>query len=283
MYRDESQQSLAARPADGWSGAHEAQLTARELLRLLRLPADLPGPLDSVTFPLKRVHRGESVFRSGDAFQSVYVVRSGFFKTVMFDSSGAEQVLAFPMQADLLGADGLANGHYTAEPIALDDAEVVIVPFAKIEWAAKQCPGLEAAIYRAISREIVRDHGIQWILGTLGAEARVAAFLLGLSERFGALGYSRSSFYLRMTRQEIGSYLGLKLETVSRALSAFDAGGSIRVQQKAIEIRDPAALRVMFEAGGAAASCGGSQRSAASRVRSAPPLRGAGSPMLAAA
>lgn len=255
MYRN----ALRTSPTDGIDqrpasapDASGAQISARELLRLLRLSADLGGPLDGVSFPLKRVHRGESAFRAGDAFQSVYVVRSGFFKTVMFDAFGAEQVLAFPMQADLLGADGLANGAYTSEAIALDDAEVVIVPFAKLEWAAKQCPGLDHMIYRAISREIVRDQGIQWILGTLGAEARVAAFLLGLADRFGALGYSRTSFLLRMTRQEIGSYLGLKLETVSRALSAFDASGVIHVQQKAIEIRDGARLRAMFEAAGCA-------------------------------
>lgn len=228
--------------------AGTALVSAREVLKLLRLTAEVAGPLDNVKFPLRRVHRGESAFRAGDRFHSIYVVRSGFFKSVMFDPFGAEQVLAFPMQGDLLGADGLANGSYTSEPIALDDAEVVIIPFAKLESAARECPGLDHAIYRVISREIVRDQGIQWILGTLGAEARVAAFLLGLAERFGALGYSRSSFHLRMTRQEIGSYLGLKLETVSRALSAFDAAGLISVRQKAIDITDAATLRSMFEA-----------------------------------
>lgn len=230
--------------------ADAASIDGTQLLALLGCSAATlrldPG-LDGARFTLRRVQRGESVYRAGDTFESLYIVRSGFFKTVMFDPYGCEQVLGFPIQSDLLGVDGLAEGTYAAEPIALEASEVAIVPFGRLQGLAHHSPVLEQALYRTISRELVRDQGIQWILGTLGAEARVAAFLLNLAERFGRLGYSRSAFNLRMTRAELGSYLGLKLETVSRALSAFDNAGLVRVQQKAIEIRDVEALEALLD------------------------------------
>jgi CRP/FNR family transcriptional regulator len=146
-----------------------------------------------------------------------------------------------------MGADGIDCGHYSSTAISLDTSEVVIVPLASLARLVYECPSLEAMLYRVLSRELVRVQNMAWTLGTLGAEGRVAAFLLNLSARLGALGYSRSSFNLRMTRQEIGSYLGLKLETVSRALSALNTAGIIQVHQRSIDIADADALRGVID------------------------------------
>jgi len=224
-----------------------AAITARELARLLRF--DFAGDTwsERITFPLRRVREGETIFRSGDRFHSVYVVRFGFFKNLLVDPTGSEQVLGFPMTGDIMGVDGIDRDVYVSDGIALAPGEVAIVPFARLTRLGRECPRLEQTLYRILSRELVGKHGMLWLLGTLGAEARVAAFLLHMSERFGALGYSRSSYILRMTRQDIGSFLGLKLETVSRTLSAFDAAGIIKVKQKNIEILSAAALNRMLE------------------------------------
>ena len=235
---------------------HEgANVSVRDLIRLLHIECPDEAWLARTAFALRRVREGESLVRAGDKFHSLYVVRSGCFKTIYTDFSGSEQVLGFPMSGDLMGADGIDSGHYSSTAISLDTSEVVIVPLASLAQLVYECPRLEALLYRVLSRELVRAQNMAWTLGTLGAEGRVAAFLLTLSARLGALGYSRCSFNLRMTRQEIGSYLGLKLETVSRALSALNTSGIIQVHQRSIDIVDADALRAVIDpAAGIAAS-----------------------------
>ncbi len=224
-----------------------ANVSVRDLTRLLHIDCPDDAWLARTAFALRRVHEGDTLVHAGDKFHSLYVVRSGCFKTVYTDFSGSEQVLAFPMCGDLMGADGIDSGHYSSTAVSLDTSEVVIVPLAGLAHLVYECPSLEALLYRVLSRELVRVQNMAWTLGTLGAEGRVAAFLLNLSARLGALGYSRSSFNLRMTRQEIGSYLGLKLETVSRALSALNTAGTIRVHQRCIDIVDADALRGVID------------------------------------
>lgn len=223
---------------------HEgANLSVRDLTRLLHIDYPDEAWLARTVFPLRRVREGEALVHAGDKFHSLYVVRSGCFKTVYTDFSGSEQVLGFPMCGDLMGADGIDCGRYSSTAVSLDTSEVVIVPLTGLARLVVECPSLEALLYRVLSRELVRVQNMAWTLGTLGAEGRVAAFLLSLSARLGALGYSRCSFNLRMTRQEIGSYLGLKLETVSRALSSLNTAGFIQVHQRSIDIVDAGALR----------------------------------------
>ncbi len=227
---------------------HEgANLSVRELTRLLHIDYPDEAWLARTAFALRRVREGEALVHAGDKFHSLYVVRSGCFKTVYTDYSGSEQVLAFPMCGDLMGADGIDCGHYSSTAVSLDTSEVVIVPLTSLARLVYECPSLEDLLYRVLSRELVRVQNMAWTLGTLGAEGRVAAFLLSLSARLGALGYSRCSFNLRMTRQEIGSYLGLKLETVSRALSALNSAGIIQVHQRSIDIVDADALRSVID------------------------------------
>ena len=250
-----------ASPAQDHEGAN---LSVRELTRLLHIGCPDEDWLALTVFALRRVREGESLMRAGDKFHSLYVVRSGCFKTVYTDLSGSEQVLGFPISGDLMGADGIDSGHYGSTATSLDTSEVVIVPFASLARLADECPKLEALLYRVLSRELVRAQNMAWTLGTLGSEGRVAAFLLSLSARLGALGYSRCSFNLRMTRQEIGSYLGLKLETVSRALSALNSSGVIQVHQRSIDIVDADALRGVIDPAADAAT------STAPRLRSTP-------------
>ncbi len=232
-----------------------ANISVRDLTRLLHIDYPDDAWLARTTFALRRVREGEALVHAGDKFHSLYVVRSGCFKSVYNDYSGSEQVLGFPMCGDLMGADGIDSGHYSSTAVSLDTSEVVIVPLASLTRLVYECPSLEALLYRVLSRELVRVQNMAWTLGTLGAEGRVAAFLLNLSDRLGALGYSRSSFNLRMTRHEIGSYLGLKLETVSRALSALHTGGSIQVHQRSVDIVNGDALRRVIDP--SAAVCAG--------------------------
>jgi CRP/FNR family transcriptional regulator, anaerobic regulatory protein len=245
---------------------HEGtSVCVRALTRLLNIDYPDEAWLARTVFALRRVREGESLMRAGDKFHSLYVVRSGCFKTVYTDVSGSEQVLGFPMSGDLMGADGIDSGHYSSTAISLDTSEVVIVPLTSLARLVYECPRLEALLYRVLSRELVRAQNMAWTLGTLGAEGRVAAFLLALAARLGALGYSRSAFNLRMTRQEIGSYLGLKLETVSRAFSAMNSSGVIRVHQRSVGIVDADALRAVIDpALGAAAGIAPRLGSAAS-------------------
>jgi CRP/FNR family transcriptional regulator len=151
------------------------------------------------------------------------------------------------MAGDLLGLDAIGSGSHTCDTIALDDTEVCEIPFSSLEQLSRELPTLQHQLHRIMSREIVRDHGVMLLLGSMSAEERLAAFLLNLSQRFAARGYSPNEFRLRMTREEIGSYLGLKLETVSRALSAFQERGLIKVRQKDVRILDFPGLKSVLE------------------------------------
>ena len=199
-------------------------------------------------FPVRRLAQGDVLYRAGDEFDAIYAVRCGFFKTQCVDEAGTEQVLSFPMRGEVIGLDGIAPGRYTADAIALDTSEVVVISFGRIARLSRDEPHLEQLLYRLLSRELVRTHGVMRLLGSLSADARIASFLLDLSERFGRLGFSRSSFVLRMTRQEIGSYLGVQLETVSRTLSSLSAAGLIGVDGRTIRLLNLAGLRRLLEA-----------------------------------
>ena len=218
-----------------------------ELAPMLGFPIDVPAGMADLEFPVRRLRPGETLCRAGDEFEALYIVRSGFLKTVSLDGAGNEQVLAFPMRGDAIGVDGFDQGHYTADAIALESCHVVSVPFIRIARLGRLIPGIERLIYSLFNRELVHRQNMVRLLGMLNAEARVAAFLLDLSERFGRLGCSRSSFVLRMTREELGSYLGIKLETVSRVLSAFAASGLMDVSRRDVVLNDVDELRRKFE------------------------------------
>jgi CRP/FNR family transcriptional regulator len=220
-----------------------AKIRFADLVAMLGVAIADEHRFTDLTFPIRRIKAGEALHRAGDDFKALYVVRSGFFKTVSIDTTGAELVLGFPMGGDVVGLDGVDSGHYLADVIALDISSVAVIPFAQLSQLAREYPCIEKLMYSLFSRELVHKHAMFWLLGTLSADARLASFLLELSDRFGRLGYSRTAFTLRATRQEIGSYVGLKLETVSRTLSAFAAAGLVDIDRRQVALRDIAGLR----------------------------------------
>jgi CRP/FNR family transcriptional regulator len=202
--------------------------------------------LDELVSARRRLRRGEHLYRAGEEFGAIYAVRSGFFKTDVLLEDGREQVTGFQMAGELLGLDGISTEAHSCNAVALEDSEVCTIPFSHLEGLSREIQTLQHHFHKVMSREIVRDHGVMMLLGTMRAEERLAAFLLNLSQRFTARGYSPAEFYLRMTREEIGSYLGLKLETVSRAFSRFQEEGLIAVQQKHVRILDIAKLKKLM-------------------------------------
>ena len=204
--------------------------------------------VQNIVHARRRVKRGESLYAAGDEFSSIYAIRSGFFKTSVVDGEGREQVTGFFMGGELLGMVAIGTGRHHDTAVALEDSEVCIMPYALIERMARDYPQLQRQLHAVLSREIVRDHGVMMLLGSMRAEERLAAFLTNLSKRFVRRGYSPSDFHLRMTREEIGSYLGLKLETVSRLFSQFQKDGLIAVEQKHVRIIDSAGLERILSA-----------------------------------
>ena len=185
-----------------------------------------------------RVRRGASLYRTGDRFTSLYGVRYGFFKTISLLEDGRDQVTGYSITGEVLGMDGIGHELHTCNAVAQEDSEVCAIPFAGLQALAQELPSLQRQFNKLMSREILREQGVMLQLGSMNAEERVAMLLLDMSRRFGARGYSPSEFNLRMTREEIGSYLGLKLETVSRTFSRFQEEGLIAVQQKFIRVLD---------------------------------------------
>lgn len=215
----------------------------RELCLPMGLSPEEVEQLDHIVSARKRVRRGESLYRTGDAFGSIYAVRSGFFKSTVAAEDGRDQVTGFHMPGEIMGMDGIGTDNHACNIVALEDSEVCIIPFPRLEELSTTIRGLRRQFHKLMSREIVRDQGVMLLLGSMRAEERLAAFLLNLSQRFLALGYSPSDFNLRMTREEIGSFLGLKLETVSRIFSKFQEDRLVGVQQKHVRILDVPGLR----------------------------------------
>jgi len=220
-------------------------------LRELCLPFGLSDQemarVDELINIRKRVKRGDSLYRAGERFESIYAIRSGFFKTDVLLEDGRDQVTGFQMAGELLGLDGISNERHSCNAVALEDSEVCHIPFARLEEVSREIQTLQHHFHKVMSREIVRDHGVMLLLGTMRAEERLSTFLLNLSQRFTARGFSPAEFNLRMTREEIGSYLGLKLETVSRSFSRFQEEGLIAVQQKHIRILNIPGLKALLE------------------------------------
>ena len=220
-------------------------------LRDLCLPCGLENAdmatLDHMAFSRRKVPLGESLYSAGDKFQHIFAVRSGTFKSSLVLADGREQVSGFHMAGELMGMDGLAQGTHASSSTALEDTEVCAIPYAHLTEMAAVNPGMQHIVGRLMSREIVREHSLMMLLGSMNAEERLAAFLLNLSQRLKARGYSPSEFHLRMSRAEIGSFLGMKLETVSRTFSAFQQQGLLEVDKKHVRIIDLDGLQRAFD------------------------------------
>ncbi len=216
-------------------------------LRELCLPVGLSAAdieqVDELVGARRTLKRGEVLFHAGDRFESLYAVRTGFFKTRISSEDGRDQVTGFQMAGELLGLDGISEDRHSCDAVALEDSQVCIIPYSRLEEMSQKVTDLQRQFHRVMSREIVRDHGVMLLLGGMRAEARLAAFILNLTQRLQARGFSGTSLVLRMTREEIGSYLGLKLETVSRAFSRFQEDGLLEVKQRDIRVVNEPGLR----------------------------------------
>ena len=197
---------------------------------------------DSIVSATRLIKRGDSLYRANDPFVSIYAIRAGSFKTVVMHRDGREQVTGFHLAGEVLGLDGVCTEHHGSDAIAIEDSSVCIIPYALLESMCGESKRLQQQVLRMMSGEIVRESSLMMLLGTMSAEQRVAAFLLNLSSRMKARGYSAAEFNLRMTREEIGSYLGMKLETVSRMFSKFQREGLVQTHGKQIRIVDLDAL-----------------------------------------
>ena len=220
----------------------------RELCLPVGLSSEQVNQLDDLVATRRGVARGETLFRTGDPFHSLFAVRTGFFKTCISAEDGRDQVTGFQMAGELLGLDGISTERHACDAVALEDSSVCVIPFHDLEDLSLRISELQRVVHKIMSREIVRDHGVMLLLGSMRAEERVAAFLLNLTQRLHARGFSRSELVLRMTREEIGSYLGLKLETVSRTFSRLQDDGVLEVKQRHIRIVDQNALRQIVNA-----------------------------------
>ena len=194
-------------------------------------------------FPTRRrLQRGETLFELGEPFNAIYAVRSGFFKTLVPSESQRDQITGFLMTGEILGMDGIGGGQHACRAVALEVSEVCLMPYGNVDEIATSFPTLHAHLNRLMSQRIVQDQAAFQILANMRSEARLAAFILDLGKRFSRLGYSPNTFVLRMTREEIGSYLGLSLETVSRLFSRFQEDGLVDVQTRHLQITNPEAL-----------------------------------------
>ncbi len=223
-----------------------SQCNLRELCLPYGLSEKEISKLDRVVGSRKKIKRSQHLYRAGEPFEAIYAIKAGFFKTDVLLEDGRDQVTGFQMAGEILGMDGISTEVHSCNAVALEDSEVCIIPFSQLENLSSEIHALQHHFHKVMSREIVRDHGVMMLLGTMRAEERLAAFLLNLSQRFTARGYSPQEFHLRMTREEIGSYLGLKLETVSRAFSRFQEEGFISVQQKHVRIIDISGLKALI-------------------------------------
>ncbi len=203
--------------------------------------------LDFVVVSRRLVHRGQALYRAGDALDALYPIHAGFFKSAVVSRDGSEHVTGLRMTGDVLGLDGIASGRHTSDAVALDQSEVCIVPYRNLLDQSLHSPPLQRALHDVLGRELARDQEHVVLLGGMWGVQRVAAFLLDVAQRLQARGFSRTEFELRMTRREMGSYLGMELETVSRILSRLERERMIAVDRGHVTIRDPDGLARIAE------------------------------------
>jgi CRP/FNR family transcriptional regulator len=220
----------------------------RELCMPVGLSENDLERLDDLVTTRRKIKKGTTLFSNGEKFTSLYAIRTGFFKTCLASEDGRDQVTGFQMAGEIIGLDGIVNDQHSCDAIALEDAEVCVMPFDRIEEISREVTALQHHVHKIMSREIVREHGVMLLLGSMRAEERLAAFLLNLVQRLHSRGFSQTELVLRMTREEIGSYLGLKLETVSRTFSKFVDDGIVEVNQRHVKILDAEALQRLVNA-----------------------------------
>jgi CRP/FNR family transcriptional regulator len=201
--------------------------------------------LDKIIGRRRRLERDEALYKMGEPFRNLYAVRFGHFKTYQVNAAGEAQITGFQMAGELLGMDAISADRHHCNAVALEDSEVCEIPFSSLEQLLGNMPTLLRHFHRMMSQEITREQSVMLLLGNMQATQRFAAFIVNLASRYEARGYSGSNFQLRMSREEIGNYLGLTIESVSRLLSKFKKEGWLRVSNREIEILQPAKLKAI--------------------------------------
>lgn len=233
----------------GWCGvARGGNVACQDCsLHQLCLPVDLDGAdlarLERIIRRRRPLRRGEYLFRAGDPLRAVYAVRSGSIKTYTCSSEGDEHVTGFHLPGELIGLGAIATGVYPRSARALETSSVCEVAYEGLEDLSMKIRGLQRQLLRLMSREIHHDETMMVLLGGMAAEGRLAALLSNIAARVGERGFSPHAFRLSMSRNDIGSYLGLAVETVSRLFTRLQAEGLLNVQRKQVMIRDPDRLR----------------------------------------
>jgi CRP/FNR family transcriptional regulator, anaerobic regulatory protein len=192
--------------------------------------------LDGIVRRSRPLHRGDQLFRQGDRFRCLFVVKTGSVKTFTPSEDGGEQVLGFHLPGEIIGLDAIEREEHSCSAKVLETSAICEIPFPRLEELSATIPSLQHQMYRLLSKEIGQDTEMLLLLGKKNAEERLAAFLLSLSGRFRKRGLSATDFYLSMSRHEIGNYLGLAVETVSRLFTRFQEEGLLRVERKHVQL-----------------------------------------------
>jgi CRP/FNR family transcriptional regulator len=201
--------------------------------------------LDKIIGRRRKVARDDYLYRMGDTFTNLYAVRVGHFKTCQINAGGEQQITGFQMTGELLGMDAISTDRHHCNAVALEDSEVCEIPFPRLEELFGTMPTLLRHFHRMMSQEITREQSVMLLLGNMRAEQRFAAFLVNLASRYTTRGYSSTNFQLRMSREDIGNYLGLTIESISRLLSKFKKQGLLKVNNREIELLDLTMLKAM--------------------------------------
>lgn len=215
-------------------------------LQALCLPASINADdferMNSIVQRRRPLKRGDVLFNAGQKLNSIYVAREGAFKTVVYNTDGDSQVTGFHLPGEILGLDGLGSSQHTCDSVALTTADVCEIPLSELEKVAVQLPSLQHQLLKIIGQSMNRDQKHIEILSKRNAHERMAIFLHQLSERYRQLGRSGERFLIPLSRDDIGSYLGLVIETVSRTLGKMQDDGLIEVNGREVVIRDMAKL-----------------------------------------
>ncbi len=195
-----------------------------------------------------RVLKGETLFGAGSALYAVCAIRSGTFMTLIGSPDRRQQVLGYHIQGEVVGFDGIATGQHVCTAIATSEAEVCVVPFDRLEVRARAVPALQGSLLRLLGHEIRSNRQRLLRLGSMGAPAKLACFLLELAERHRRRGLPHTKLTLHLFRDQLGQHLGLQIETVSRTFTRLEAAGMLRVRAREIELLDPKALRALIRA-----------------------------------
>ncbi len=207
--------------------------------------------LDDIVKRARPLHRGDLLFRSGDRFRSLFVVKTGSVKSFAPSAEGGEQVLGFHLPGEIIGLDAIERDAHACSAKVLETSAICEIPFPRLEELTAIMPSLQHQMFRLLSKEIGHDTDMLLLLGKKSAEERLAAFLLSMSKRLQKRGLSATDFYLSMSRHEIGNYLGLAVETVSPALHPLPGRGLMRVDRKHIQLHDADALETAGQRSGA--------------------------------